>query len=122
MCSVKAPVKAVDHHRKMLLNLRANMRNFEGVAQSCGSKSALKNLELIGKFYHSLDDNLKSKLEAFLPSSQWSFQTFMVFSAGRSLTLMSCNAMKTRRSANDQDLFKVAMESIFKTNQRTTLN
>ena len=88
------------------------MRNLEGVAQSLGSKSAMKNLELIGRFYHSLDDNLKSKLEAFLPSSQWSFQTFMVFSAGISLTLMPCNAMKTRRCTNDQDLFKVTMESI----------
>ena len=79
MRSIERRDKAVGHHRKTLLNLRADMRNLKAVAQSLDRELALKKPELIGKLYRSLDDKLRGKLEAFLPPDQWSFKTFMQF-------------------------------------------
>ena len=70
MCSIERQDKAVGHHRETLLTLQADMRNLKGVAQSLDSKSMLRRLELIGKLYHSLDNKLRGKLEAFLPPDQ----------------------------------------------------
>ena len=61
MRSIERRVKAVGHHRETLLNLRADIRNLEGVAQSLDSESALRNRGLIGRLYRSLDDKLPSR-------------------------------------------------------------
>ena len=79
MRSIERRDKAVGHHRETLLNLRADMRNLEAVAQSLDSESGLRKPELIGKLYRSLDHKLRGRLEAFLPPDQWSFITFMQF-------------------------------------------
>ena len=77
--SVKRPTKSVSHNRETLLDLRADMRSLEGVARSLGCESALKNPELIGNLYCSLDDDLRRNLEFFLPPDQWTFWAFIEF-------------------------------------------
>ena len=70
------------------------MRNLEGVAQSLDSESGLRKLELIERLYRSLDDKLRSKLEAFLPPDQWSFKTFMQFLSKKIMYVDAMHAMK----------------------------
>ena len=94
MRSIERRDKAVGHHRETLLNLRADMRNLEAAAQSLDSESALREPELIGKLYRSLDDKLRGKLEAFLPPDQWLFKTFMQFLSREITYINTMHAMK----------------------------
>ena len=77
-----------------MLNLQANMRNLEGVAESLDSESALRKLELTGRLYHPLDDKLQNKLEAFFLFNQWSFKTFMQFLSREITYVDAMHAMK----------------------------
>ena len=67
MRQIKRPAKSVDHDRKALLELRADMRNVQGIADSLNMGTALQKPHLMGTLYSSLSDKLRDKLESFLP-------------------------------------------------------
>ena len=79
MRQIKRPAKSVDHNRKALLELRADMRNVQGIADSLNMGTALQKPHLMGTLYSSLSDKLRDKLESFLPPDQWTYGNFILF-------------------------------------------
>ena len=92
--SLRRPMKSIDHNRKSLLELRADMRNVQGILQSLNQDEALEKSKVIGDLYNALSEKLRGRLEAFLPPDRWSFNSFLNFLTGEIAYVDSMRALK----------------------------
>ena len=97
MRQIKRPAKSVDHGRKALLELRADMRNVQGIADSLNMGTALQKPHLMGTLYSSLSDKLRDKLESFLPPDQWTYGNFTLFLTREIAYIDSLHTMKIEK-------------------------
>ena len=70
---IMRPAKSIGHERKVLLELRADMRNLLGIVKSIRMESALQRSQLMGGLYSSLTEKLRGRLESQFASEQWTF-------------------------------------------------
>ena len=97
MRQIKRLAKSVDHNRKALLELRADMRNVQGIADSLNMGAALQKPHLMGALYRSLSDKLRDKLESFLPPDQWTYENFILFLSREIAYIDSLHTMKIKK-------------------------
>ena len=57
--SLRRPMKSIDHNRKSLLELRADMRNVQGILQSLNQDEALQKSKVIGDLYNDSTEDSK---------------------------------------------------------------
>ena len=99
---IKRPLKSIDHNRKALLELRADLRNLKGVAVSVGLESKLKAPQILGKLYSTLSDKLRNKFDVQYPANKWSFDQFIEFLSLEITHVDSLHLMKVDSNDNTQ--------------------
>ena len=99
---IKRPLKSIDHNRKALLELRADLRNLKGVAVSVGLESKLKAPQILGKLYSTLSDKLRNKFDVQYPANKWSFEQFIEFLSSEITHVDSLHLMKVDSNDNTQ--------------------
>ena len=76
---VKRQSRSITHHRQMLLELRADMRNLKGVALSIDQAPTLDKPALLGQLYSAFNEKLRNRFESQHPAGTWTFEQFLEF-------------------------------------------
>ena len=98
---IKRPTKSIEHDRKALLELIADLRNLKGVALSIGQDQALKDIHMLGKLYSAFSDKLRSRFDSQYPADKWAYDQFLEFLTSEITHVDSLHLMKVDSKGKD---------------------
>ena len=95
------PTKSIEHDRKALFELRADLRNLKGFAISIGQDQALKDIHMLGKLYSAFSDMLRSRFDSQYPADKWAYDQFLKLLTSEITHFDSLHSMKVDSKGKD---------------------